>query len=288
MTDAGTVLQAALTPITLISGVGLLLVSMTNRYNHSTDRLRQLLRESDAIKPRKDDDLDHAIELIFLRVRLLRKAILLIVLSGMFSALLVLMSIFEIALGDDFMVLKSILLLIAIVMVVVSTLIFAKEVGTSMKVLGCTVNHYRSRNMVEYHQMLTTSLPPVTLISGVGLLLLAMTARYNHSTNRVRQLLRERNSIAPRENQDLNHEIDLIFERASLLRMSILTVVLSATFSGLQVLAGILECLFMLNLDVLKLGALILSIGCLLVSTIYFVKEVSLSTKAIGLSVEHR
>ena len=138
--------------------------------------------------------------------------------------------------------------------------------------------------MVEYHQMLTTSLPPVTLISGVGLLLLAMTARYNHSTNRVRQLLRERNSIAPR----VNHEIDLIFERASLLRMSILTVVLSATFSGLQVLAGILECLFMLNLDVLKLGALILSIGCLLISTIYFVKEVSLSTKAIGLSVEHR
>ncbi len=141
MIDYGTVLQAALTPITLISGVGLLLVSMTNRYNHSTDRLRQLLRESDAIKPRKDDDLDHAIELIFLRVRLLRKAILLIVLSGMFSALLVLMSIFEIALGDDFMVLKSILLLIAIVMVVVSTLIFAKEVGTSMKALGLSVHH---------------------------------------------------------------------------------------------------------------------------------------------------
>lgn len=142
--------------------------------------------------------------------------------------------------------------------------------------------------MVEYHQMLATSLPPVTLISGVGLLLLAMTARYNHSTNRVRQLLRERNSIAPREDTDLNHEIDLIFERASLLRKSILTVVLSATFSGLQVFAGIVECLFTLDLDFLKLGALIISIGFLLMSTIYFVREVSLSTKAIGLSVEHR
>ena len=142
--------------------------------------------------------------------------------------------------------------------------------------------------MVEYHQMLATSLPPVPRISGVGLLLLAMTARYNHSTNRVRQLLRERNSIAPREDTDLNHEIDLIFERASLLSKSILTVVLSATFSGLQVLAGIIECLLMLNLDYLKLGALIVSIGFLLMSTIYFVREVSLSTKAIGLSVEHR
>ena len=142
--------------------------------------------------------------------------------------------------------------------------------------------------MVEYHQMLATSLPPVPLISGVGLLLLAMTARYNHSTNRVRQLLRERNSIAPRENPDLNKEIDFIFERASLLRKSILTVVLSATFSGLQVLAGILECLFMLDLDFLKLSFLILSICFLLISTIYFVREVSLSTKAIGLSVDHR
>ena len=142
--------------------------------------------------------------------------------------------------------------------------------------------------MVEYHQMLATSLPPVTLISGVGLLLLAMTARYNHSTNRVRQLLRERNSIAPRENPDLNKEIDFIFERASLLRKSILTVVLSAPFSGLQVLASILECVFMLDLDFLKLSFLILSICFLLISTIYFVREVSLSTKAIGLSVDHR
>ena len=142
--------------------------------------------------------------------------------------------------------------------------------------------------MVEYHQMLTTSLPPVTLISGVGLLLVARTARNHQSTNRVRQLLRERNSIAPRENPDLNKEIDFIFERASLLRKSILTVVLSATFSGLQVLAGILECLFMLDLDFLKLSFLILSICFLLISTIYFVREVSLSTKAIGLSVDHR
>ena len=112
MIDYSTVLSAALTPITLISGVGLLLVSMTNRYNHSTDRLRQLLRESNAIAPRRDVDLEHAIDLIFLRVKLLRKAILLVVLSGMFSALLVLMSVLEIAMGANFVLVKSLLLLI--------------------------------------------------------------------------------------------------------------------------------------------------------------------------------
>ena len=140
MIDYGITLQAALTPITLISGVGLLLVSMTNRYNHSTDRLRQLLRQSEAIRPRKDEDLEHAIELIFLRVRLLRQAILLVVLSGMCSALLVLASIAEIAIASDFMLLKSLLLLVAVVLVVISTLIFAKEVTTSMKALGLSVH----------------------------------------------------------------------------------------------------------------------------------------------------
>ena len=141
MIDYGITLQAALTPITLISGVGLLLVSMTYRYNHSTDRLRQLLRQSEAIKPRRDDDLEHAIDLIFLRVRLLRQAILLVVLSGMCSALLVLASIAEIAIASDFMLLKSLLLLVAVVLVVISTLIFAKEVSTSMKALGLSVHH---------------------------------------------------------------------------------------------------------------------------------------------------
>lgn len=141
LADYSTILSAALTPITLISGVGLLLVSMTNRYNHSTDRLRQLLRQRDAIRPRKDNDLEHAIELIFLRVLLLRKAILMVVLSGMFSALLVLASICELAIGIDLMLLKSILLLIAIALVVISTLIFAREVNTSMKALGLSVHH---------------------------------------------------------------------------------------------------------------------------------------------------
>ena len=134
-------LSDALTPITLISGVGLLLVSMTNRYNHSTDRLRQLIRESDAIKPRKDDDLEHAKDLIFLRVRLLRQAILLVVISGMLSAILVLTGIIEIATNSDFVVIKSSLLLAAVSLVVVSTLIFAKEVSTSMKALGLSVHH---------------------------------------------------------------------------------------------------------------------------------------------------
>ena len=40
--------------------------------------------------------------------------------------------------------------------------------------------------MLSYSVTLSDALTPITLISGVGLLLLAMTARYNYTTDRVR------------------------------------------------------------------------------------------------------
>ena len=42
--------------------------------------------------------------------------------------------------------------------------------------------------MDSFAALLTNSITPVTLISGVGLMMLCMTARYNHTTDRVRQL----------------------------------------------------------------------------------------------------
>lgn len=139
--------------------------------------------------------------------------------------------------------------------------------------------------MLDYNVMLTHALPPITLISGIGLLLLAMTARYNHSTNRVRQLIRERNSVAPCIDRDLEAEIEYVFQRALMLKMSILCIVLSASFSGLQVLTTVLECFFNTDLMNLKMFFLLLSCGFVIASTVYFVREVWLSTRAISMSV---
>ena len=46
--------------------------------------------------------------------------------------------------------------------------------------------------MVEFSATLSDALAPVTLISGVGLLLVSMSARYCHATSRIRQLLADR------------------------------------------------------------------------------------------------
>ena len=106
--------------------------------------------------------------------------------------------------------------------------------------------------MISYAVTLSDALTPITLISGVGLLLLAMTARYNYTTDRVRALLKERRQKAPAVDPVLEKAIRLTYERSHLLKNAILAVTTSAAFSGILVLVTILEHLSGLNLEVWK------------------------------------
>ncbi len=47
-------------------------------------------------------------------------------------------------------------------------------------------------NNIKFVSVLSSALTPETLISGVGLLMLTMSARYAHATNRIRELLKSR------------------------------------------------------------------------------------------------
>lgn len=92
--------------------------------------------------------------------------------------------------------------------------------------------------MISYAVTLSDALTPITLISGVGLLLLAMTARYNYTTDRVRALLKERRQKAPAVDPVLEKAIRLTYERSHLLKNAILAVTTSAAFSGILVLVS--------------------------------------------------
>jgi hypothetical protein len=43
--DLAQLLQSSIAPVTLISGAGLLLLSMTNRYGRAIDRIRVIVKE---------------------------------------------------------------------------------------------------------------------------------------------------------------------------------------------------------------------------------------------------
>lgn len=136
--------------------------------------------------------------------------------------------------------------------------------------------------MLEYTVTLTDALTPITLISGVGLLLLAMTARYNYTTDRVRALLKERRQKAPEIDRQLEKSIQITYERSHLLKNAILSVTTSAAFSGILVLVTILEHLWDLNLEVWKSTMLLTAVVFIVVSTIYFVLEVQISLKTLA------
>ena len=91
------VLQLAIGPVIIISGAGLVLLSITNRYGRVIDRsrilaeLRRNLSGNDAIKPEKQ------LQILMRRARLLRLAIAFVVLSLLLASLLII-TLFMIAL----------------------------------------------------------------------------------------------------------------------------------------------------------------------------------------------
>ena len=131
----------ALTPITLISGVGLLMLCMTTRYNHATNRIRQLMAKRDSAEASLEPDIDAEIEIIYLRASLLRKGVLSVAVSAVFSALLVTISVSSRFLNVDMSTLEGITLVAAITLIVISSLLFSAEISLSLKALGLAIEH---------------------------------------------------------------------------------------------------------------------------------------------------
>ena len=159
--------------------------------------------------------------------------------------------------------------------------------------------------ITEFNDSLSLALAPITLISGVGLLMICMTNRYNHATNRIRQLMAKRegnidNSIirsvmmAKREgNIDnsiirsvIDTEIDLLYMRASLLRRGMLSVALSAFFSAILVAVSVSARFLDLDIHILESCILVAAVLLIVLSALLFAGEINVSLKALKLAVD--
>ncbi len=138
---------------------------------------------------------------------------------------------------------------------------------------------------VTFQTVLTHALTPITLISGVGLVKLCMTTRYNHCADCVRQLIAERETVGLQEDPDLDQEISVLYERCSLLRRAMLCLALSTVSAGLLVALNVLESFWNLNWTGLSAALLGVALLLIIVSCVFFTLEVSLSLKAIRLLV---
>ena len=82
-------LRDAIGPVILISGVGLLLLTMTNRLGRAIDRARQLKRELPERAGREREQVLAQVAIIYRRARLIRLSILLAAISVLLAAALI-------------------------------------------------------------------------------------------------------------------------------------------------------------------------------------------------------
>jgi len=129
------VLQQAVAPVILISGVGLLLLSLTNRFGRAVDRSRQLIREIRELGEADRRQLDDQVKVLFRRARLIQQAIILGTSSVLFAAVLII-TLFCIAwMKLELAWLIAILFGACLVTLILSLVLFIMEIHLSLKAL---------------------------------------------------------------------------------------------------------------------------------------------------------
>jgi hypothetical protein len=90
LTELIPVLEIAIAPVIMISGVGSLLIMLTNRFGRAVDRTRQLHHEMRGAATAERPRLAAQVEVIYRRARLIQFSIVMGALSALFAALLIL------------------------------------------------------------------------------------------------------------------------------------------------------------------------------------------------------
>jgi hypothetical protein len=131
------ILQVAIGPVILVSGIGLLLLSMTNRFGRVIDRARQLARvisEPDVLPEDRDRALAQ-IEILTVRGRLVRLAITLAAVSLLLAAILVIALFVAALLRIEAATLLASLFIGCMATLIASIVLFIRDVNLSLAAL---------------------------------------------------------------------------------------------------------------------------------------------------------
>jgi hypothetical protein len=135
-------------------------------------------------------------------------------------------------------------------------------------------------------RILTASIAPVIVISGVGLLLLSMTNRYGRAIDRSRELTRDLDAAADEARRRLLAEqVQIIYHRAVSLRRAIILSSASIFFVSVTVLSLFIGQVMGTQVDYVSVPCFGLCLLFLLGSLYYFLQDVSTSLKALELEI---
>lgn len=137
------IIQASTTPVILISGLGLLLLTMTNRMARIVDRTRVYASHLRQAEPAQRRQLELQLELTWRRAKLVRLSLTFATSSMLASSALV----FAIFLGAtqrvDLSALMLVLFLVAIALLMAALVSFLRDIFVSLEALHLEVQQAR-------------------------------------------------------------------------------------------------------------------------------------------------
>jgi hypothetical protein len=149
------IIQLAITPVILISGMGALMITLTNRMARIVDRTRVLAEAMPAAVPEDRPHLESQLDIMWRRALLLRRAVTSNGLSMLVSCLLVVAIFASAMLGWRLQVLMLVLFSASIIFLIASLVDFLRDIFVSLHALHLQVELARNRPTT------TTPWPPL-------------------------------------------------------------------------------------------------------------------------------
>ena len=126
------VLQASISPVALISGVGLLILSQTNRLGRVMDRLRGVLDQRRTLKS-PDTHLDQQVTVLHRRARILQGAVTAAVVCVLLASVLVLLLFARAVFGGSVDTLAIATFAASLLSLIVSLVLFIFDMNWSLR-----------------------------------------------------------------------------------------------------------------------------------------------------------
>ncbi len=143
ISDLLVVLQTSLAPCVLISGVGLLVLSMTNRLGRPLDRIRALTGEISKADGSQKKVLLEEIDILYRRARLLQAAVTFSVLSIFFVATIIFSIFVTVMFGTGLEGLIVIQFSASLIALVVSLVLFVWDIQLGLNSIKIEIDRWK-------------------------------------------------------------------------------------------------------------------------------------------------
>jgi hypothetical protein len=137
-------LQACITPVAMISGVGLLLLTITNRLGRVIDRTRQLVAELDLPDVKRGKIKVNQIQVLMRRGKLLKNSIAWLMIGMIASCLIIPLLFIMSVIGTNLILFGYLLFIVSILSMLVSFLSFFKDILLSLNAIKLESSEYIS------------------------------------------------------------------------------------------------------------------------------------------------